>query len=493
MFDVLHKNINRLSKLFLKFSLLILLVGVTFISCDNAGVSESSQFTFSNDTVTFDTVFSGMGSATTKFLVYNKSGETLRFNSVYLAGGNESAFRLNVDGEINPDHYFSDLILAPDDSIYVFVEVNINTNEHGNALLVNDSVVFVSGNSHKSVRLEAFGKDMILLNNRTILNDTTLTADKPFLIYGDLILDSAKVLTISAGCELYFHHNSSLVINGTLRVNGTLPRPVIMQGDRFDAVRFTNPVPYQNISGQWGGVFLTYPGARHVINGLILRSAYVGFYSPNNDWTNKTNIRITNSKIHNHTYYGLVAVNTDLQVYNTEISNTGSYTVYLNGGKHTFIHTTIANFYNRRAGVQPVSRENHPSVMIMDLNKAAEMQTVFRNCVIAGYNNSELTLASKYADKLNAVFENCYITRMEPYEYDFFTTSKWSQSSDTVFVSDEYDFQTGKYFNYNPDSVSPVIGLANPVYSKLLPLDLNGKNRMEDGAPDAGAYEWSDN
>ncbi len=461
-----------------------------FVSCDSEWkTGADSEIAFSMDTLTFDTVFSGIGSSTSKFLVYNKSDQMIHFQA-YLAGGSESAFRLNMDGAVNVDHQFDDLFLAPNDSMYVFVEVNIDTKDVNSSILVDDSIVFVTDDIRKSVRLEAFGKDMILLSNYKIQNDTVLTAEKAFLIYGDLVLDSGKVLNISAGCALYFHQNASLVVNGTLRVNGTQDKPVLMQGDRFDAVRFTTPVPYQNVSGQWGGVFLLNPGARHVINYLNLRSAYVGLYSPNNDWSNKTNIRVTNSKIHNLTFYGLVAVNTDLQIYNSEISNSGSYTVYLNGGKHTFIHSTIANFFNRKAGVQPVSRENHPAVMIMDLNKAASMEIAFRNCVIAGYNSSELSLASKYTEKLNVIFENCYISRTVPYAYDFFTDVLWSNPQDTVFVSAAYDFETGEYFNFNPDSVSPIRGIANPLYSKLLPVDLNGRNRMEDGSPDVGAYEW---
>ncbi len=477
----------------MKYFLFPLLMVLVLVSCESNWQSNSSfQFKFSKDTLTFDTVFTGIGSSTSKFLVYNTSNQTINFD-VFLAGGSNSAFRLNVDGAINESQQFDNLFLAPNDSMYVFVEVNINTNDQNSPLLVEDSVLFEFGNVQQSVRLEAFGKNMILLNNYTIQNDTVLTAEKPFLVYGDLILDSAKVLNISAGCEFYFHQNASLVVNGILRVNGTLQKPVKMQGDRFDKVLFTTPVPYQNISGQWGGIFLLSSGSRHVINYLNLKSAYVGLYSPNSNWSAKSNIRITNSKIHNLTFYGLVAVNTDVQVYNSEISNAGSYLVYLNGGKHTFIHATIANYFNRMSGVQPVSRENHPSVMIMDLDKASAMQTVFRNCIIAGYNNSELSLSSKYPEELNLVFENCYIVRRDSLNYDYFYNVKWSNMKDTVFVKSEYNFETGEYFDFNPDSVSPVRGIANPNYSKLLPLDLNGNNRLLDGSPDAGAYEWKMN
>ena len=41
-----------------------------------------------------------------------------------------------------------------------------------------------------------------------------------------------------------------------------------------------------------------------------------------------------------------------------------------------------------------------------------------------------------------------------------------------------------------PDSVSPARGLADLTIALQHPLDLNGNNRLKDGAPDAGAYEW---
>jgi hypothetical protein len=43
---------------------------------------------------------------------------------------------------------------------------------------------------------------------------------------------------------------------------------------------------------------------------------------------------------------------------------------------------------------------------------------------------------------------------------------------------------------FMPDSLSPVIdeGLAD--YAILIPLDRNGNSRLDDAAPDLGAYEW---
>jgi hypothetical protein len=47
------------------------------------------------------------------------------------------------------------------------------------------------------------------------------------------------------------------------------------------------------------------------------------------------------------------------------------------------------------------------------------------------------------------------------------------------------------YFNFTPDSLSPVRGLADRTVAEQFPIDLNGKSRLADGKPDAGAYEWT--
>jgi len=72
-----------------------------------------------------------------------------------------------------------------------------------------------------------------------------------------------------------------------------------------------------------------------------------------------------------------------------------------------------------------------------------------------------------------------------------FTNLRWSQPKDTlIFKSNRYDYVKGTYFNFMPDSISPVRGIADPTVAAQFPLDLNGNNRMIDNKPDLGAYQW---
>ncbi len=482
----------KLSRLTFHFlSLILLLPIICFYSCEDDLFSSDPEkvLSFSTDTLTFDTVFTTIGSTTEKLMVYNPNNRALKISSIGLAGGAKSQFRINVDGSLSADNHFSDIEIRAKDSMYIFVEVTVDPRDVNAPVLVTDSVVFKTNGIEQKVRLEAFGQDMILFRNKLILNDTTLSADKPYLIYGNLTVDSAKTLHLPAGCQLYFHNNANLIVRGNLRAEGTFDKPVLLRGDRLDKAKFLYPVPYNYVAGQWGGVYLLWNKGNHLLRNVNINSGYVGVYMNNSDRNQLPELRIENCRIHNFVYYGLVVQNANVKVTNTEISNTGSYSVYLSGGKHVFLQSTIANYYNSSPG-RPSSRDKNPAVMIMGLYRTAPMQTEFRNCIVAGGLETELSIASRFLTQYKAVFSDSYIRRKEAYELSQFQNIRWYAQNDTIFKHPFYNDTTSVYFNFTPDSVSPVRGLADRTVAAQFPLDLNGVNRLEDNAPDAGAYEW---
>ena len=482
----------KLSRLTFHFlSLIFLLPIICFYSCEDDLFSSDPEkvLSFSTDTLTFDTVFTTIGSTTEKLMVYNPNNRALKISSIGLAGGAKSQFRINVDGSLSADNHFSDIEIRAKDSMYIFVEVTVDPRDVNAPVLVTDSVIFRINGVEQKVRLEAFGQDMILFRNKLILNDTTLSADKPYLIYGNLTVDSAKTLHLPAGCQLYFHNNANLMVRGNLRAEGTFDKPVLLRGDRLDKAKFLYPVPYNYVAGQWGGVYLLWNKGNHLLRNVNINSGYVGIYMNNSDRNQLPELRIENCRIHNFVYYGLVVQNANVQVMNTEISNTGSYSVYLSGGKHVFLQSTIANYYNSSPG-RPSSRDKNPAVMIMGLYRTAPMQTEFRNCIVAGGLETELSIVSRFLTQYKAVFSDSYIRRKEAYELSQFQNIRWYAQNDTIFKHPFYNDTTSVYFNFTPDSVSPVRGLADRTIAAQFPLDLNGVNRLEDNAPDAGAYEW---
>jgi hypothetical protein len=484
---------NSLSgKLSVPFILLISLVfTIGFSACNDEIFSSNPKYklSFSTDTLTFDTIFTTLGSATSKIMIYNRNNVALKISNLGLAGGKNSSFRINVDGSLNANNQFNDIEIRAKDSMYIFVAVTVDPTSSNSPIFIQDSLVFQTNGVFQNVKLQAYGQDMKILRNKYILNDTTLTSEKPYLVYGYVAIDTAKTLTLNPGCKLYFHNNANMIVYGNLKANGTAENPILMRGDRLDNIKFATPFPYNNVAGQWGGLYLLWKGGNHVMKYVNMNSGYVGIYFSNEDRNVIPNLEINSCRIHNFLIYGLVVQNGNVQVSNTEISNTSSYSVYLNGGKHSFIQSTIANYFNN-SSIQPVSRDTKPALMIMNLNRVAPMETVFRNCIISGSATNEFSLATHFPDQYKGIFDHCYIRKPDSLALPQFTAIRWSEKNDSVFKSTRYDYEKNIYFNFMPDSVSPARGLAELTVAEQFPFDLNGNNRLVGNKPDAGAYQW---
>src|SRR5690606_19175549 len=107
------------------FFILIFITG--FISCrDDFHFEPSSgtELAFSKDTVYLDTIFSNIGSSTYNLKVYNKSNKDIKIPSVRLNKGENSNFRLMVDGLTGKS--FENIELLANDSLFIFVETTVD-------------------------------------------------------------------------------------------------------------------------------------------------------------------------------------------------------------------------------------------------------------------------------------------------------------------------------------------------------------------------------
>ena len=174
----------------------------------------AARLAFSKDTVIFDTVFTTVGSATRSFKIYNRNDRALEISQILLAGGNNSKFRLNIDG--TPTNKLNNVILEGGDSIYVFAEVTIDPLNDNNPLIVNDAVIFTTNGNRQSVILEAWGQDayfhypdrelvddqgQVILRYSIIECNDTWTNDKPHVIYGFAAVDEDCELTVTGGSQ----------------------------------------------------------------------------------------------------------------------------------------------------------------------------------------------------------------------------------------------------------------------------------------------------
>src|SRR5690554_5318081 len=90
----------------------------------------SGNLEFSRDTVYLDTVFSNIGSSTYTLKVYNRSNKDIKIPSIRLGEGENSKYRLMVDGL--PGKVFDNIELLAKDSMFVFIETTINYEDYAN-------------------------------------------------------------------------------------------------------------------------------------------------------------------------------------------------------------------------------------------------------------------------------------------------------------------------------------------------------------------------
>jgi len=472
---------------------IILLSGIScrdedFITESGAGIS------FSTDTITFDTIFTSIGSTTKQLKIYNPHKQPIRISRIYLGQGNNSYFRLNIDGDLSDD--VNDIEIPSKDSLFIFIEVTIDPFGVNNPLVINDSIVFVTNGNVQDVNLVAYGQDVHLIDGE-LLETQTWIADKPYLIYNSMGVDSAHTLTIEAGTVLYFHERSQLIVLGTLMVNGTKENPVIFRGDRLDQV--LPDLPYDKIPDQWGGIVIYPFSTGSVLNYCHIRNAEIGIFLPGVlGYDYQSEIFIKNSIIENNSYAGIYAFNSKLTAFNCLIVNCGVYTfAALTGGEYNLYHCTVSNHFRFSGAAEPaVVLTNfvyyNDSLISHDL-----LNTKFINCIIEGQNPYQLQLASKPENNFEYLFQNCLI-EVSKDSIDADSTELFKEivfEGDPKFkrIPSQSEPLPDRYvFDFSLDTLSPAKDKGTPEIINLFPeleLDIMGHSRRMDSGPDLGAFE----
>ncbi len=476
----------------MKFYILFIFAGVVLLSCEDDKVLEDStaKLSFSTDTVMFDTVFTGIGSATKQFKVYNTHNKPIIISSVELARGTSSPYSLNVDG--TPSNQVSDVEIKANDSIFVFVEVKINPSL--NDMIEKDSIVFFTNGNMQDIKTLAFGQNINLLKGERIETETW-TNEKPYLVYYSSIVDSLETLTIEPGTKVYFHNRASLFVLGTLQVQGTNNNPVLFQGDRLEGF-------YSDKPGQWGAYTTLENGATYVFGGIhflpgsfdniidyaIIKNANKGIQLDSAVGANPT-LQISNTIISHMNLAGIYAQTSRVNGYNLVLNNCGSHAIALTlGGSYNFNHITVANY-------TPYSSRNTASIALNNYytyNNTAYVynleQAKFTNSIIygdGGENGNEIVIDYAGEGTFEYLFDHCMVRVSEEFDMSdeaHFNSIIRNPSEGPRFVSrSEYIFEL--------DTLSPAIDAGLNAYGELAPNDLNQNSRTQDEAPDLGAYE----
>ena len=100
----------------------LLLFIVILGSCrkDFSTILSTGNLEFSRDTIFLDTVFTNISSSTRTLKVYNRSNNDINIPTIALGRGDDSFYRLNVDG--TPGKIFENIPILARDSIFIFIE-----------------------------------------------------------------------------------------------------------------------------------------------------------------------------------------------------------------------------------------------------------------------------------------------------------------------------------------------------------------------------------
>ena len=143
-----------------KIVALIICALVVLASCkkENTITTDTNcKLTFSTDTVMFDTVFTSLGSSTHQLKIYNGYQDDLNISEIRLMGGEQSRFKINLDG-VNGSEFYNKVIPAHD-SLYTFLNVTIDPNDQYTPFVVEDSIMFVTNGNTQMIKLVAWGQN----------------------------------------------------------------------------------------------------------------------------------------------------------------------------------------------------------------------------------------------------------------------------------------------------------------------------------------------
>ncbi len=445
----------------------------------------NASLSFSTDTIMFDTVFTTIGSSTEYFMIYNNSNKPVLISRIYLASGAASNFRMNVDGLTG--FYLQDVEIGPNDSLWAFVEVTVDPNGGNTPMLITDSIVFETNGKIQDIDLVAYGQDAyFIIANRHVEGlppyriiagegtDTTWTSDKPIVIYGFAVVDSAAVLRINAGTKIYFHNNSGLwvYIGGRLEVNGSLGQEVVFQGDRLES-------SYSDIPGQWDRIWLNESPLSHKINFAIIRNGFIGLQTEplaNYGWSAK--VEINNTIIENMSGAGVLSRSSQIASENLLVSNCQQYGLALTiGGDYQFTHATVGNFWSGSVRTSPaVYFNNYFKDAKNTVYPNALLKADFVNCVFYGNIDNEFLPDSVSGAAFNFKADHCLIR-----------TDITTSGSRFISVLKNVDPQFNNYYDgdYRLKNGSPAFGAGK---ATSVSTDLNGDLR-DALNPTLGAFE----
>ena len=401
-----------------------------FSNCkkDAAGVGNMS---FSTDTLTFDTVFTTLGSTTQYFKVFNHGKQPLTINSIKLQQLQGSQYRINVDGI--PGISFTNVQIPAKDSIYVFVEVTVNPNSTATPFVIIDNVNFTIGNNTQTVFLQAFGQNAHFHYGEDIQPGQTETwkNDLPHVILSKggipgVWVECGATLNINPGCKVLFQANSALFVKGTLNaVAHDWHDSIIFRGVRLEQY-------YQDLPGQWFGIAFLRSNtcvAQGNFNHCVINESQYGIYAGGSAVSNNATdfqgsaqrpvVNIQKTIVENSQYNAIYGFNANITAQNSLFFTSGDNLVKLGlGGVYNFTNCTMYNFGNAYVSHQTPILLLSNVLTVTNANNSNSyypepLTSNFTNCSIYGNLRNEISFSNIDnfdLSRFNNSFSYCLLT-----------------------------------------------------------------------------------
>lgn len=365
----------------LVIALCALLLPLCTVSCKDDGYADekSVRLEFSSDTVCFDTVFTTMGSITQMVKVYNRSVSDIELSSVTLMHGRQSRFRLNVDGDTSM--VARHVELQAGDSLFIFVQANINPNDENEPFICTDSVLFSNG---QCLPLAAWGRNAVY--HRIPVGDDSSwfcridcaawRHDRPHVILDPAAVLDGNTLTLLPGDELHFADGAMLIIdsNATLMAQGTAEQPILFTSMRHDPW-------YHSMPGQWQTVWFYNYSLGNVIDHAVVENAEGGVRCyPHSQLT------MSNTVVRNCSDAGIIGQDANIAGSNLLVYDCFSSVVLIGGGNYSFASSTFADYWNYRDHSRDTAAVIISNYFLLSPTEAYadHMRAVFNDCIVYG-------------------------------------------------------------------------------------------------------------